>query len=279
MRALFAGLLTLCVVGMALPVAAQSQHAHKGHGGHAAHGQPKQPTWSDAPLLMAHGRREVKLRAVNFKPNRYTVSRSNRPALELLKPVDGQLRFAPGKNNPGGYVRLIARKESGETVETATTLGYFSKPGPAPRAMLAESLSGLEVVPAKLPREHAHYRAGERWPFMVRLDGKPLSGKVVELTSELGEVQSAVSNAEGKVMLTMPQQFKKVGGRHGRAKTAFVVRVKHGVEGGRMLQSAFNYHFIAPHHEGKSTPAGVGFLLLGMALATPLLRKKRGGES
>lgn len=258
-----------------------------GHQHGDAHG-----SWTAQPLLeKARGfnRSMTLLRPVGLHVDGATVL----PSVETdAAPVVSQVPLREGKlavrslsPGQGGYYRIAAMEQADETARIASTIVYFSNPGPAPRAMLAQSAMPLEIVPATLPREHRHYRAGETWSFELRGNGRPLADHPVLFETEQGTRGSLFSDGQGRVQVTFPDDFPEVveagdhAGHHRGAGSAFVLsavwRSPEGVE----LLTAFNQDYQPAAYAGKSPWLGGGFALLGMLAATPLLRKRREAAS
>ena len=202
----------------------------------------------------------------------------------------------------GGYYWVSAREDGAETVKSASGIVYFSNPGPAPRTMLETVKGDLEIVPDPLPREHGRYREGETWSFLVRFMGRPLAGKDVTLQTARGTFWRLTTDADGRVSVTFPGDItaSSAGGgdhsmhgggaqaaqpgqaaprrhRHGPPSTPFVLAVEHH-DGERTYLSAFNYTYSTSPYAGRSLLSGAGFMVIGMLLATPLLRRRKTAE-
>lgn len=252
-------------------------------------------TWTGYPVLLAgkgRGGRSVKSLILG---NLWA------PAVQAVRPFDGPLipeggrvsepvkdsvarvRSVPGT---GGYYWVTARQEDEGRVMTASTVTYFSNPGPAPRDMLSVPKGGLEIVPMPLPREHSRYRETETWRFLVRYEGLPLTGHPVVLETETGVRRDLTTDQKGMVAVTFPEGVGKRrnlheghdggGGarHHGPPRAGFVLAAEHEV-GEKSHLTAFNATFSPGPYAGKSLWTGVGFAAAGMLLATPLLRRRR----
>ncbi|BAU46775.1 hypothetical protein SVA_0193 [Sulfurifustis variabilis] len=280
----------LLLLSLATPSAilAQQEPGHEHHD-HASHGAPPAGVdaiaWTKDPLLVpARGERGDRqlLRLVprNFEPAAISVlgpAEDSRPEHVAVRANGVEFRAPRGNGN---YYWASARTESGDEVLTASTVHYFSNPGPAPRALLARPKGELELIPQRLPREHAQYREGEEWPFVVRFRGQPLAGAVVALRSEHGTMDAFRTDEAGVARVRFPRDMTRTApaaaghAHHGRPRAAFVVSVDHRVDGRRYL-TAFNYTY-APHaYDGKHLGAGIGFALLGGLLAAPIVRHAR----
>jgi hypothetical protein len=180
----------------------------------------------------------------------------------------------------GNYYWVSARSEQADAVITASTVHYFSNPGPAPTELLARPKGELELTPERLPREHAQYREGEEWPFLVRFRGEPLAGAILTLQTEHGTMDAFRTGADGIARVRFPRDMKRAPAgdeahaHHGRPRGAFVLAVDHSVDGRHYL-TAFNYQYAPYAYDGKHLGAGIGFALLGGLLATPLVRAAR----
>lgn len=191
-------------------------------------------------------------------------------------------KIAPVSPKNGNYYWVSAREEKAGQVNVASTAVYFSNPGAAPTRLLLERHNELEIIPQPLPREHGSYRESEKWSFLLRYDGKPLANREVRFETEFGSKSVFTSDGEGKVTVLFPYDFKAEepgrGDDHQRGprRARFVLAAQHEADG-RQYLTAFNYTYSPDATRGKSLGAGVGFLMLGMALAVPLWR--RGKES
>ncbi|MCW8914795.1 MAG: hypothetical protein OQK24_02960 [Magnetovibrio sp.] len=262
---------------------------HAGHG--AAPKGATAPTWTTFPMVLSAGgysRSDAKYQAYNmhamqaesyasfYGHNTKDLETATRP---LTVDDNGGLTMEAG--DQGGYylVRVMGHGPNGEEA-TATTQKYFSNPGPAPRDLLNSARSGFEITPTILPREHSHYRENETWSFNVRMDGKPVEGLPVILETSNGSKFEYMTKADGTVDVTFPQDFKdipKTQWRHGRPpRSKFVIAVRDGA-----LLATYNDSYELDAYGDKDLLAGIGFAVLGMALAVPVVRrrKKTNGET
>jgi len=251
------------------------------HGGEApaARGMP---LWTEYPLLVTArtgDRGGVRVAAANLVA----------PELEVYAPRDWggaghwKLPLAGGaevKASPavGNYHWLSARAEMPEYVAVATSAFYFGNPGPAPTGLLRARKNELELIPQPLPREHAGYREGEEWRFLLRFDGQPLAGRKLTLETVNGSRTEFVTDEKGVALVRFPADFKSEtaqAGGHGRRQAGFVLAAEQ-VAGGKTYLTTFNYSYSPGPYANRNLWTGVGFLALGMMVAAPLLRRKKG---
>ncbi len=202
---------------------------------------------------------------------------AGKQVIEMQVPLrNGKGAVRPLGKRQGGWYRVTARSRDGRS--RAGTVVYFSNPGPAPREMLKHPLSGLDLSPVMLPREHRHYRARDTWPFVLRLNGRPVAGEKVLLETAGGTREVLVTDAQGVVEVTFPDDFRQEqtqAGGHGHGHNpgqAFVLSATIADENGHTMTAAFNFRYRPHAYSGKSLWLGAGFALLGMLSATPLLR-------
>ena len=186
------------------------------------------------------------------------------------------------KPESGGFHWLSAREEQADKVRVASTVYFFSDRGAQnPTALFMQQKHELEIIPQPYPREHSRYRANEDWKFLVHFNGKPLANQKVFLETANGTKFELVSDAQGVVTVSIPDDFKsetrqKTAGSHdhGRRSADFVLAVEH-VEGGKSYLTAFNGSYGADAFDQRSLAMGLGFTLLGMIGAAPLLRQRK----
>lgn len=182
----------------------------------------------------------------------------------------------------GGFHWLAAREEQGDQVRVASTVHFFSERGAQnPTAMFMQQKHELEIIPQPYPREHSRYRANEDWKFLVRINGKPLADQKVLLETANGTKAELASDAQGMVTVRIPDDFKtetrqKTGGSHdhGRRSADFVLATEHA-ESGKSYLTAFNGSYGPDAFDQRSLAMGLGFTLLGMIGAVPLLRHRK----
>jgi hypothetical protein len=268
--------------------AGEAAHHHHGHDHETATARD----WTEQPrLVKARGfnRSMTLLRPVGLRIDSATVLPSvaaDAPPQHQVVPLrEGKLAVRTVGPRQGGYYRIAAMQPTETGARIAGTVLYFSNPGPSPRAMLAQPAMPLEIVPASLPREHRHYRAGETWSFLLRGEGRPLADHPVLFETARGTRLSLSSDAQGRVEVPFPDDLPEVaeeaghGGHRRGPSSAFVLSAQWRTPAGRELSTAFNHEYRAAAYAGKSLWLGSGFALLGMLAATPLLRKRREGAS
>lgn len=178
----------------------------------------------------------------------------------------------------GGFHWLAAREELGGTVRVASSVYYYGERGAAnPTDMFMTQKHELEIVPQPYPREHSRYRANEDWKFLVRFNGQPLPDRKVVLETSNGSRSELISDAQGVVVVSIPEDFKaegEQGGGHGRRGADFVLAAEHA-DGDRHYLTAFNGSYGPDAFGQRSIVIGLAFTLLGMLGAVPLLRHRK----
>lgn len=245
-------------------------------------------SWTSAPLLLPEKvkggdrRSQSAFRAHHINT---AIVKDFPPASEESKPGElkaqdnGSFIMQPAGKNQGNYHWFSAVDK--EALRFASTVNYFSSPGPAPRQMLKQNKSPLEIKPVDLPREHQRFRANESWDFIVLTDGKPLPATRVLLETSNGSSISMTTNSEGIVSVTFPDDFAAfaekhknhdMGGHasHGRQSAQFVVSVQH-----ENKTSAFNYQYGEDAFTNKAVLPAVGYALSASLFTGFLLFRRR----
>jgi hypothetical protein len=249
-------------------------------------------SWTRYPLLLpAMGgegeRASARLRTAGIDAGELVVYGGDTAQPPLRVPVqDGAATFAPQTPQAGNYHWVIARSESNDggqrDIRVASTVWYFSNPGPAPTAMLQAPKHELEIVPEPLPREHNSYRESDKAIFLVRFKGAPAANQPVVLETEAGSRENLVADGEGRVVALLPRDFKPIaasdgmaagGHRHGPARAKFVLAAERQ-DGSTHYLTALNLSYGADADRERNLGYGAAFAALGMVMALPLLRRR-----
>ena len=266
-----------------------------GHGGHdhAAMSEMGRPgAWTTYPLLKIRTSGEsrenmvstaVPLNIAAGNINAYSNNLQDENGNRQL-PLD-MAGAKLDKPASGGFHWLAAREEQAGKVLVASTVYAFGERGAKdPTAMFLRQKQDLEIIPQPYPREHSRYRANESWKFLVRFDARPLSNQKVVLETQNGTRSELLSDAQGVLVVLLPDDFKveeeeKVGGERRRGMPGmrgsdFVLATEYA-EGGKTYLTAFNSSYSKNAYDKRSMAMGMGFTLLGMIGAVPLLRQRK----
>jgi hypothetical protein len=263
---------------------------HSGHD-HAAmmQGMGKSAAWTLYPTLKARmsGENRETMKTVILPQNIVAANidawssnlKDENSHRQLIVDMGGAMLDKPAS---GGFHWLAAREEQEGTVRIASTVQPFGERGAKdPTAMFLQQKYELEIIPQPFPREHSRYRADEDWKFLVRFNGQPLAGQKVYLESSNGSMAEFVSDAAGVIVIHLPEDFKVEEGsqetashNHGRAGADFVLATGHA-DGGKTYLTAFNSSYGPDAFDKRSLTLGVGFTLLGMLGAVPLVRQRK----
>ncbi len=281
--------LTLAAWIAVMPVAHAADHAamHGGHD-HAAMGRMVKPVaWTGYPLLKTRmngeNRELVTIAPQNVVAGRVDAWSNNIGDASGYRQLPLEMGGARlDKPVVGGFHWLSARDEQENRVLVASTVYFFGERGAKdPSVMFMQQKHELEIIPQPFPREHSRYRANEDWKFLVRFSGNPLAGQKVALETQNGTKMELTSDTGGVVTVHLPDDFKteegqKESGRHGRGMSGsdFVLATQH-VEGRRSYVTAFNSSYGKDAFDQRSIATGLGFTLLGMIGAVPLLRQRK----
>jgi len=279
------------LLGLFMTAGAQAKTNDHSHHQHMNHNSPV-INWTEAPLLT-----EDKKRARGFKgftlhgvqAEEVTVYPGNTEESWSVAVKDNAVKVKNRGGMKGGYHWIGTVSEQENLIRSVSSAFYFPNPGPAPRDMLSLQKSALDISPMKLPREHQHFRAGENWDFLVRLNGNPVANIPVIFETENKTRKILKTNQGGVVSIPFPYDFPEEsesaeghdqGHGHARRKKAgFVLTVEQETDNKQFI-SHFNFHYTTGAFYNKNLALGIGFALFGMITAAPLLRKaKKGGKA
>jgi len=284
------------------PAAAQPGMAAGEHANHAAHGDAggaartngaaRPAAWTAFPMLKTRMSGESRERRVVLVVPQGIVANSIDAYSNNVEDAKGHRQLALemagaklDKPENGGFHWLAAREEQAGKVRVASAVQFFSERGAQnPTALFMQQKHELEIIPQPYPREHSRYRANEEWKFLVRFNGKPLANQWVRLETQNGTRFDFASDAQGVVTVGIPDDFEKAAQKkaagahdHGRLSADFVLATEYA-EGGKTYLTAFNASYGADAFYQRNLAMGLGFTLLGMLGAAPLLRQRKNAK-
>lgn len=282
----------LALAAASAPAAAQPGMAEE-HAGHTSaagmSGAAKPAAWTAFPTLKIRAGGESRERRVvavipqNIVANSIDAYSNNLEDAKAHRQLPLEMAGARlDKPESGGFHWLAAREEQAYQVRVASTVHFFSDRGDQnPTDMFMRQKHELEIIPQPYPREHSRYRANEDWKFLARFNGKPLANQKVFMVTMNGSKAELVSDALGMITVRIPDDFKtetrqKTAGSHdhGRRSSDFVLATEHA-EGGKTYLTAFNASYGTDAFYQRNLAMGLGFTLLGMIGAAPLLRQRK----
>lgn len=200
------------------------------------------------------------------------------PMPKAVAPVTpGAWQIESGDAGSGGHLWVVASDvREGRTVRASSHL-FLPMKHQVPTEMLKHSAEGLQLIPLRLP-EHGGMREGSTWRFLVRFDGIPLAGAKVLFETTGDSRQALTADASGIVAVTFPRDFLDANlnpetENPMTSRQQFVIAVNHR-SADREYLTAYNHYYLPDRMRERSLLGGIGALFVGMALATPLLRRK-----
>lgn len=287
--------LLIALLAAATPPVSAADHAamHGGHDHAAMMSMMAKPAaWTSYPMLKTRTSGENRDVAVTTAVPQNIVATNIDAWSNDLKDERGHRQLALDmsgakldKSASGGFHWLSAREEQADRVLVASTVYYYGERGAKdPTAMFLRPKHELEIIPQPFPREHSRYRADESWKFLLRFNGKPLPDQKVVLQTQNGTRSEWMSDALGVIAVRIPDDFKaeeeqKETGKHshGMPGADFVLAAEYAADGKTYL-TTFNSNYGKNAYDKRSLAMGLGFTLLGMIGAVPLLRQRKTGQ-
>jgi len=188
---------------------ATASSGHQHHGGHQQRGQQE---------AQPRARRRGAGNQLMLKNGEGAVVKFWAPDLSTKEVTLEGSRFTTPKPAVDNYHALVAERQIDDLKQAAIRYAYMrGRPSKeSPSKLAAAQKTALEIEPAPIPREHHRYMANKVWEFIVRFNGKPLSGTHVALETSHGSRVDAISNDAGLVRFTIPDDFSEV--KPGRRK-------------------------------------------------------------
>ncbi len=187
------------------------------------------------------------------------------------------------------YHALVATRQEEGLHESSLRYVYLrGKPtGRSPAEMMANNKLPLEIVPDPMAREHGRFHSQNEQEFIVRFKGKPLGDAWVGLISSNGSELEAITDAEGRVSFTLPDDFTNVRtGRSNNKPADFMLRTGY-VDDGVLYRTNFSAPYSVNPSHWKSDTVGLFMLLFGFVSGIVVIRrakpetseKKKGGAA
>lgn len=284
-------MLMVLLVTLAQSANAAERNAGSGEHDHAAmmQGMERSTSWTLYPTLKARMNGENRESSAVIMPQKIVATsidawsnnlKDEKAHRQLALEMGGAMLDKPAS---GGFHWLSAREEQGNTVRIASTVQPFGERGSKdPTAMFMQQKYELEIIPQPFPREHSRYRANEDWKFQVRFNGKPLTSQRVFLETSNGSMSEFVTDGQGVLSFHVPDDFKAeeqknegAGHNHGMRRGADFVLATEYEDGGKNYLTAFNSNYGPNAFDQRSLVMGLGFTVLGMLGAAPLLRQRK----
>jgi len=174
--------------------------------------------------------------------------------------------FTTPKPAVDNYHALVAERQIGDVKQAAIRYAYMrSRPSKeSPSKLAAAEKTELEIEPAPIPREHHRYMANKVWDFILRFQGKPLSGIPVVLETSLGSRLEATSNDAGFVQFIIPDDFSEVKpGRRKNPPAELSLFAEYKTETTRYETTLSAAYYVDPGHWQSK---GLGVAVAGLGL-------------
>lgn len=235
--------------------------------------------WQPAPMKHHHGMNHDRRAGKSFQLTEHQGAKVFfwKPNLKSsLLPLDNdQVKVkATGMDN---YHAIVAKKRSGNLTEVAIRYPYMhGKPsGFSPRALTHGVKASYEIVPSPLPREHRRYHANHDSVFVIRHEGQPVPKVAVSMMTANGTTLKQVSDRNGAVRFTFPDDFAETRpGRRNNKPVEFVVFSEYAANGHHYKTTFSNNYHVDPGH-WQSTELGAVVLAFGFISGVVITRRSR----
>jgi hypothetical protein len=181
---------------------------------------------------------------------------------QTLTPVHSSVTLpVTGVNN---YHVLVAEKDWGDHKEAIIHYAYLhGRPShQSPAKIAAAQKTEFEIVPDPIPREHYRYHTLQEWGFLVRMQGSPLAGQPITLTTSHGTQHTLTTGSDGRVEFQIPDDFPDLEeGERDRRQAQFSVSSEYSQDEVNYSTQLIADYRINPSH-WQSTQ--LGLLVIGL---------------
>jgi hypothetical protein len=200
----------------------------------------------------------------------------------VRRPLSVDLRGVVNVTGTGvlNYHLLYARRKGEGSDEVALRYHYLNgKPiGESPRRLLAYRKAPLDIAPSPLTREHQRYLGSTSAEYVLLFKNKPLVEQALTLTTSNGTSLELKSDAEGRVVVPLPDDFQSVeAGRRANEPAEFVLATHYSDKGVEYHTTLSADYYVNPSH-WRSTAGGFLAMLVGFVGGLTVLRRNRNKE-
>jgi len=235
---------------------ASGGHQHHGHQPEQKAQQPAQPQ----PRRRGGGK---KLALVNGEGAVVKFWAPDLNRQEIVLEGDGFTIPKPAVDN---YHAVVAERQQGNLKQAAIRYEYMrGRPSSeSPSKLAGAQKTEFEIVPNPIPREHHRYMTDAKWEFIARFGGSSISGVRVTLETSHGSRVHGVTDEEGRVRFTIPDDFPGVKpGRRNNPSAELHVYAEHRKEKALYQTDLSAPYYVGAHH-WTSTAQGLVFAGLGL---------------
>lgn len=199
------------------------------------------------------------------------------PSLKTLSLTaeDKSNQYILPKTGMDNYHALVAERTTEMTHESSLRYAYLrGKPsGFSPENLIKQHKLPLEIVPEPMIREHLRFYTNKSHLFKILFNEKPLVDTWVIFQTSNGTTLDSKTDADGKVLFTLPDDFKEIKpGRRANKPAEFLLRTVH-------IDNNINYktNFSAPYSVNpshwQSNAGGMLALSIGFISGIVIMRR------
>ena len=194
---------------------------------------------------------------------------------QVLKPEANSNKYVLPKTGMDNYHALIAERGIENIHESSLRYPYMrGKPsGESPEKLIKSHKLPLEIVPEPMVREHWRFYSQNTHRFLILFNKKPLNDSWVILKTSNGSNIELMTNQEGYVDFTLPDDFTDIKpGRRANKPGEFILRTAH-VDGEITYSTTFTAPYSVNPSHWNSNLGGLVTLSLGFISGIVIMRK------
>ncbi|MCU7836926.1 MAG: DUF4198 domain-containing protein [gamma proteobacterium symbiont of Taylorina sp.] len=224
-----------------------------------------------------HGQSRNKEKAFYLEDNQNTVVKYIDPALKVLSLTaeDNTSKYILPKTGMDNYHALVAERITDISHESSLRYAYQrGKPsGFSPENLIQLSKLPLEIVPEPMIREHWRFYTNNSHLFQILFDKKPLVDSWVVFQTSNGTILDSKTDANGKVMFKLPDDFKDIKpGRRANQPAEFLLRSVQ-IDNGITYKTNFSAPYSVNPSHWQSNNGGILALSIGFLAGIMIMRR------
>ncbi len=224
-----------------------------------------------------HGQSRNREKSFYLADNQSAIVKYIDPSLQTLSLTaeDKSNQYILPKTGMDNYHALVAERSTDTSHESSLRYAYLrGKPsGFSPGDLITQHKLPLEIVPEPMIREHWRFYTNNSHLFKILFNEKPLADTWVTFQTSNGSTLDSKTDMDGKVIFTLPDDFKEIKpGRRANKPAEFVLRTVH-IDKTITYKTNFSAPYSVNPSHWQSNAGGILALSIGFISGIVIMRR------
>ena len=224
-----------------------------------------------------HGQSRNREKSFYLADNQNVIVKYIDPSLQTLSLTaeDKSNQYILPKTGMDNYHALVAERSTDTSHESSLRYAYLrGKPsGFSPDNLIKQHKLPLEIVPEPMIREHWRFYTNNSHLFKILFNEKPLVDTWVIFQTSNGTTLDSKTDADGKVIFTLPDDFKEIKpGRRANKPAEFLLRTVH-IDNNITYKTNFSAPYSVNPSHWQSNAGGILALSIGFISGIMIMRR------